>query len=96
VSELRVEVQTAWRYRLPRFGGGDRLTQVRSGVVHRLLHHGDDPVHVRVASLGPDRVLFGARSRSPLARAWAIERMRQALGVDQDLRPFHERFKETR
>jgi 3-methyladenine DNA glycosylase/8-oxoguanine DNA glycosylase len=91
-SELRVEVQTPWPYRLPRFAGLDRLTQLRGGVVHRLLHHGDVSVHVRVAVLASDRVLFGARSASPVASAWAIERMRHALGVDHDLRPFHGRF----
>jgi 3-methyladenine DNA glycosylase/8-oxoguanine DNA glycosylase len=45
-----------------------------------------------VASLAKDRVLFGARSHSTVAAAWGIERMRRALGVDQDLRPFHARF----
>ena len=48
---------------------------------------------VRVAALAPDRVLFGARSAQPAAAAWAIERMRLALGIDHDLRPFHERFR---
>ena len=92
IQELRVEVRTPWCYRLPRFAGLDRLTQIRGGVVHRLLHHGETPVHVRVAALSSDRVLFGARSESTVAAAWAIERMRRALGVDQDLRPFHARF----
>jgi 3-methyladenine DNA glycosylase/8-oxoguanine DNA glycosylase len=92
-EELRVEVLTPWSYRLPRFVGADRLTQVRRGVVHRLLHHSETPVHVRVAALSSDRVLFGARSSSPVASAWAIERMRRALGVDHDLRAFHDRFK---
>jgi 3-methyladenine DNA glycosylase/8-oxoguanine DNA glycosylase len=92
--EWRVEVRTRWCYRLPRGGGPDGLTVIRAGVLHRLLHVGDEPVHVRVARLGPDRVLFGARARRQSAAAWAIERMRAALGVDQDLRPFHERFRE--
>ncbi len=91
--EWRVEVRTRWRYRLPRTGGLDGLTVIRAGVLHRLLHAGDEPVHVRVASLGPDRVLFAARARRAAAAMWAIERMRAALGVDQDLRAFHERFR---
>ena len=42
----------------------DGLTQVRGGVVHRLLHAGDEPVVVRIAQLSADRVLFGARAGS--------------------------------
>ena len=48
---------------------------------------------VRVARLGPDRVLLGARAGDRATAQWGIERMRLALGVDQDLRPFHERFR---
>ncbi len=92
-TELRVEVTTRWCYRLPRFGGLDGLTRLRGGVLHRLLHHGDVPVLVRVAHLGSDRVLLGARARSPAAREWAVVRMRRALGLDHDLRAFHERFR---
>ncbi len=91
--ELRTEVRTRWCYRLPRFAGLDGLTRLRGGVVHRLLHHGEDPVHVRVARLGPDRVLFGARASRRETAEWGIERMRAALGVDQDLGAFHERFR---
>jgi 3-methyladenine DNA glycosylase/8-oxoguanine DNA glycosylase len=91
--EVRVEVRTPWCYRLPRFGGLDGLTRLRGGVVHRLLHRGEDPVHLRVAQLAPDRVLFGARAESREAAEWAIERMRAALGVDQELAGFHQRFR---
>jgi 3-methyladenine DNA glycosylase/8-oxoguanine DNA glycosylase len=91
--ELRVEVSARWCYRLPRFGGRDGLTVLRGGVLHRLLHRHGLPVLVRVAALSGDRVLFGARSPDARAAAWAIERMRAALGVDDDLRPFHERFR---
>jgi 3-methyladenine DNA glycosylase/8-oxoguanine DNA glycosylase len=67
---------------------------VRGGVLHRLLHAGDDgPVVVRVAQLAPDRVLFGAHAHDRAAAAWGIERMRVALGVDQDLRAFYDRFR---
>ena len=48
---------------------------------------------VRVVQLAPDRVLFGARAASRDAAEWGIERMRLALGIDQDLRPFYERFR---
>jgi 3-methyladenine DNA glycosylase/8-oxoguanine DNA glycosylase len=92
--ELRVEVTPAWPLRLSRRGGADGVLQVRGGVLHRLLHHGDEPVHVRVAQTARDRVLLGAQAADPAAAAWGIERMRFALGVDDDLRPFHDRFRD--
>lgn len=96
VPELRVEVTPPWPFRLSRRSGMDGVLRVRRGVVHRLLHHGEEgtPVVVRVAQTARDRVLFGAASADPAARAWGIERMRFALGVDDDLRPFHERFRD--
>jgi len=92
--DLRVEVEPPWPFRLPRGGGMDGVARCRGGVLQRLLHHRDEPVVVRVAQLAPDRVLFGAQARSEEAAAWAIERMRFALGVDDDLRPFHERYRD--
>jgi 3-methyladenine DNA glycosylase/8-oxoguanine DNA glycosylase len=91
--EVRIEVRPPWTFRLSRRGGLDGLTRVRGGVVHRLLHAGEEPVLVRVAQLARDRVLFGAQADDRAAAAWGIERMRLALGVDQDLRPFYERFR---
>ncbi len=40
----------------------------------------------------PDVVLFGARSHSAEAASYGIERMRFALGVDEDLSAFHRDF----
>jgi DNA-3-methyladenine glycosylase II len=91
--ELRLEVRPRWAFRLPRHGGSDRLTRVRGGVLHRLLHIGDEPVFVRAAQPARDRVLFGAQAHTREAAEAGIERMRVGLGVDQDLRPFHERFR---
>ena len=68
--------------------------RVRGGVLHRLLHLREEPVVVRVAQLSGGRVLFGASSRSDAACEYGIERMRFALGVDVDLRPFYDRFKD--
>jgi 3-methyladenine DNA glycosylase/8-oxoguanine DNA glycosylase len=62
-------------------------------VLHRLLHAGDQPVLVRVAQLSPDRVLFGGQAPTAELAEWGIERMRLALGIDQDLSSFHERFR---
>jgi 3-methyladenine DNA glycosylase/8-oxoguanine DNA glycosylase len=91
--EVRLEVEPKWPFRLPRSVGLDFLTRVRGGVLHRLLHAGSEPVVVRVAQLAPDRVLFGAQAADRDAAEWGIERMRLALGVDQDLRPFYDQFR---
>ncbi|HWD85064.1 MAG TPA: hypothetical protein VG321_04890 [Solirubrobacteraceae bacterium] len=91
--EVRVEVEPRWCYRLPAGGGMDGVNRVRRGVLHRLVHEDEQPVLVRVAQLGSGRVLFGAQAGHRSVAAQAISRMRGALGVDQDLRPFHQRFR---
>jgi 3-methyladenine DNA glycosylase/8-oxoguanine DNA glycosylase len=91
--EVRLEVTPRWVFRLSRRTGLDGLGRVRGGVLHRLLHRGDEPVALRVAQLSADRVLFGARAPSREVAEWGIERMRAALGIDLDLRPFYERFR---
>jgi len=91
--EVREEVLPAGPFRLPRRNGMDGLLRRRGGVLERLLHHGDQPVLVRVAQPVPDRVLFGARAPSREAALHGIARMRFALGVDDDLRPFLRRFR---
>jgi len=93
--ELRVEVAPAGgagAFRLPRTGGLDGLTRRRGGVLERLLHHEGQPVLVRVAQPRGGLVLFGARAVTRAGAAHGIERMRFALGVDDDLRPFLARF----
>jgi len=91
--DVRVEVRPGWTFRLPRRVPRDRLVRFRGGVLHRLLHAGDEPVLVRIAQPAPDRVLFGAQASTRAAAEWGIERMRLALGVDQDLGAFYERFR---
>jgi 3-methyladenine DNA glycosylase/8-oxoguanine DNA glycosylase len=91
--EVRLEVTPRWVFRLSRRTGLDRVARVRGGVLHRLLHCGDEPVALRVAQLSADRVLFGARASSRDVAEWGIERMRAALGIDLNLRPFYERFR---
>jgi 3-methyladenine DNA glycosylase/8-oxoguanine DNA glycosylase len=63
-------------------------------VIERLLHVEDQPVVVRAAQRGPRAVLLGARAASRASCRIALERMRFALGVDDDLAPFHARFRE--
>jgi 3-methyladenine DNA glycosylase/8-oxoguanine DNA glycosylase len=91
--EVRREVAPRWRFVLPLRSGPDGLTRVRGGVLHRLVHAGDLPVLVRVAQVSPDCVLFGARAADRDAAEWGISRMRLALGIDQDLSGFYERFR---
>jgi 3-methyladenine DNA glycosylase/8-oxoguanine DNA glycosylase len=90
---LRVEVRPRWAFALPLRNGLDGLTRSRRGVLERLLHAGEQPVLVRVAQPAADRVVFVARADRRDDAEWGIERMRIALGVDQDLRAFHERFR---
>lgn len=92
-TEVRIEVQPAWCFQLPRAGGLDGLTCVRRGVLHRLVHEQDLPVLVRVAQLSSGRVLFGAAAAHRAQAELAISRMRRALGIDQELRAFHRRFR---
>jgi 3-methyladenine DNA glycosylase/8-oxoguanine DNA glycosylase len=92
--ELRIEVVPRWSFRLPRHSGRDGVLRCRGGVLERLLHVEGRPAIVRVAQLGERRVLFGAWAADrPDAHA-AIARMRFALGVDDDLRPFYERHRD--
>jgi len=90
---VRVEVRPRWVFALPRRVGLDGLLRRRAGGLERLLHAGQRPVLVRVEQPASDRVLFCARAASAELAGWGIERMRRALGVDQDLRPFYERFR---
>jgi 3-methyladenine DNA glycosylase/8-oxoguanine DNA glycosylase len=93
--EVRVEVRPASPFRLPRRLGLDGVTRRRGGVIERLLHDArGEPVAVRVAQTGPERVLFGARAASGQSAEHGIARMRFALGVDDDLGEFHARFKD--
>ena len=89
--DLRVEVTPPWPFRIGR-GSGDSILRRRGATLMRLLHIGEEPVLVAVAQTTPQRVLFAARSACERAAAAAIERMRFATGVDDDLRPFYDRF----
>ncbi len=93
MHELRVEVTPPWPFRL---GGGSAngLTQRRGGGIQRLLHRDGAPVHVAVIQPARDRVIIGARADSEPDAMWGIRRMRFATGVDDDLRPFHDAFRD--
>jgi 3-methyladenine DNA glycosylase/8-oxoguanine DNA glycosylase len=92
--EVRVEVRPRWVFGLSPVNGMDGLHRVRGGVLHRLLHRDGSPVWLRIAQTAPDSVLFGARAADRELAEWGIERMRLSTGVDQDLAPFYERFRD--
>jgi 3-methyladenine DNA glycosylase/8-oxoguanine DNA glycosylase len=92
-AEVRVDVHPAWPFRLQAFGGRDATARLRGRVLERLLHVGGEAVVVRAGQPQRDRVVFDARAETDQAAREGIERMRFALGVDDDLRPFHERYR---
>jgi DNA-3-methyladenine glycosylase II len=92
--EVRVEVIAPWPFRLPAHDGRDGVLRRRGGVLERLLHLDGRPVVVRVAQTGERCVLFGAWAQDHADAEAAIARMRFALGVDDDLRPFWERYRD--
>jgi 3-methyladenine DNA glycosylase/8-oxoguanine DNA glycosylase len=95
VIEHREEVDPPWCFRLPLGSGLDGLTRTRGTVVHRLVAgENAEPVHVRVAQTSGGVVVLGGRARTRASARAALGRMRFALGVDEDLRPFHERFRD--
>jgi DNA-3-methyladenine glycosylase II len=90
--EVKREVRPAWPFRLPG-GGADGVLRRRGHAIERLLHVEDARAVVRIAQPARDRVVFVAGADSPDVAEEAIARMRFALGVDDDLRPFYERFR---
>jgi 3-methyladenine DNA glycosylase/8-oxoguanine DNA glycosylase len=79
---------------MPHRIGMDGVTRRRGGVLERLVHDDDGhPAAVRIAQPAPDTVVFGARAARRRTAEHGIARMRFALGVDDDLRVFHERFR---
>jgi DNA-3-methyladenine glycosylase II len=92
VIELREEVRPPWPFRL---GGAsmDGLLRRRGAALQRLMRIGGDPVLVGIVQPAPDRVLFAARAQTEAAAREGIARMRFATSVDDDLRPFWDRFR---
>jgi len=82
-----------WPLRLPTRTAPDGVTQVRSGVLHRMLSFDSGLVRVRVATSG-DGLLFGADAPDHESAMQAISQMRFAVGADDDLSEFHSRFRD--
>jgi 3-methyladenine DNA glycosylase/8-oxoguanine DNA glycosylase len=91
VAVLERDVRPPGLYRLPSPGRDGTLRRRGHGALERLLHLGDEPVRVRAWPLaGAVRLRAEAPSRD--AAEHGFERMRFALGLDHDLRPFQRRF----
>jgi DNA-3-methyladenine glycosylase II len=91
VIELREEVRPPWPFRL---GGAsmDGLSRRRGAALQRLMRIEGEPVLVGIVQPAADRVLFAARAPTQSAARAGIARMRFATSVDDDLRPFYDRF----
>jgi 3-methyladenine DNA glycosylase/8-oxoguanine DNA glycosylase len=87
------EVRPRWPFRMPAFGGRDGILRTGGGALTRLLHVDDEPAVLRVRQVARDRVVFAAAAADHATADEAIARMRFALAVDDDLRPFYERFR---
>jgi 3-methyladenine DNA glycosylase/8-oxoguanine DNA glycosylase len=90
---VREVVRPVWPFRLGRASMDGLLRRRGDGLV-RLTHVDDSPVVVAVAHPAPDHVVFAARAASEAAARIGIARMRHVVGVDDDLREFHERFRD--
>ncbi|MCD6726978.1 MAG: hypothetical protein LT070_07030 [Solirubrobacteraceae bacterium] len=93
--ELRREVSPAWPVRLPR-AGLDGVARRRGQVWERLVHVDGAPAVVRATQRGgaSGPVLLAARASSAAVAEEAIARVRFALALDDDLRPFYEAFRD--
>jgi 3-methyladenine DNA glycosylase/8-oxoguanine DNA glycosylase len=72
----------------------DGLLRRRGAALQRLMRIDGEPVLAGIVQPAADRVLFAARSESEAAARAGIARMRFATSVDDDLRPFYDRFRD--
>jgi 3-methyladenine DNA glycosylase/8-oxoguanine DNA glycosylase len=93
VIEVGREAEPVWPLRLGR-PGLDGLVRRRDGFLERLLHVEGAPAVVRWTQRADGRVLLRARAGTREVADAALGRLRFALGVDDDLRPFHEAFRD--
>jgi 3-methyladenine DNA glycosylase/8-oxoguanine DNA glycosylase len=90
---LEVEVRPPWPYRLPRGGRGDGVARIHAGTLVRLLHVDGEPIIVRAYQRRGGEVCLRAGGEGAERRERAIELMRFALAVDDDLSEFHREFR---
>jgi DNA-3-methyladenine glycosylase II len=95
VIEVRVEVRPKWYFRLPG-NGADGLMKRRGAAVQRWIRLQGEGVLMAAVQPAPEKVIVAARSQTREAAEEGVRRMRFALGVDDDLRVFHDRFRHDR
>ena len=80
-------------YRLP-LAGRDGILRRRNGALTRILHCPDGSGPAKVSAwVRDDSVRLHASAPTRDCATYAIDRMRFALGLDQDIRPFIRRFR---
>jgi 3-methyladenine DNA glycosylase/8-oxoguanine DNA glycosylase len=89
--ERRVDVRPPWPFALPT-PSMDGLLRRRGAALQRLIDVDGVLVLVGATQPAPHDVRIGARAPTLAAADAAIERFRFALGVDDDPRPFYDRF----
>jgi 3-methyladenine DNA glycosylase/8-oxoguanine DNA glycosylase len=94
LATVRAEVRPRWPLRLPGPGldGVVRRLPGNYPAIERLLHVDGAPVVVGAAQPSADRVHFAATAERADVAHEGLARLRFAIGVDDDLRPFHDRF----
>ena len=97
---VEAEVRPAWPYRLQRRGGRDLTTRMHRGVLTRFMHCDGTPVIVRAWQRRDATVVIRAdpvdEGASRECLEVSIERMRFALGVDDDYQDFYDEFRSDR
>src|SRR5438270_569260 len=89
-AAVELDVRPLGPYRLPS-AGRDGILRRRTGALVRVLHRDGEQAVARAWTVsGAVRIRGEARTRE--TAAWAVERMRFALGVDHDLRGFQRAF----
>ena len=89
-AAVELDVRPLGPYRLPP-AGRDGILRRRTGALVRVLHRDGEQAVARAWTVsGAVRIRGEARTRE--TAAWAVERMRFALGVDHDVRGFQRAF----
>lgn len=91
--EARRDVRPAWPLRLPR-PGLDGLVRRRDGGLERLIHVEGAPARLWWARRADGSLVLRARAERRDVADEALARLSFALGVDDDLRPFYEAFRD--
>ncbi|MEA2375037.1 MAG: hypothetical protein QOD53_1500 [Thermoleophilaceae bacterium] len=91
-AAIELDVRPPGPYRLPP-AGRDGILRRRRGALVRVLHR--DGEHEATVAAWPTAAAVRLRADAPTSdtAAWAIERMRFALGLDHDVRPFQREFR---